>query len=230
MTPTIDTRKLTRWYDFQAPLYRLWRNRYDTPLVERAVSMVREFGHARRILDAGCGTGLFSIALAGASPASQVVGVDLSGGMLEVATNQARDRALANARFSRADVTELPFDPDSFDVVVAAGLLPNVNDLQTVVRELARVVRAGGRLLVIEFDRQSMGLALRSFFRVMILGYLTVSFVFRRFRFAERWSLRSSTIDRLDFECAASRAGLHILSTDTLEGHLIFELEKGPSP
>ena len=230
MTPTIDTRKLTRWYDFQAPFYRLWRNRYDAPLVERIVSIVRGFGEAQRILDAGCGTGLFSIALAGASPASQVVGVDLSSGMLEVATAQARDRALGNTRFSRADVTALPFDLESFDVVVAAGLLPNVNDLQGVVRELARVVRAGGRLLVIEFDRQSMGLALRIFFRAMIFGYLTVSFVFRRFRFAERWSLRSSTIDRNEFESAAARAGLHLLSTDTLEGHLIFELGKGTPP
>ena len=230
MTPTIDTRKLTRWYDFQAPLYRLWRNRYDAPLLERAVAIVRDQGDSRRILDAGCGTGLFSIALAAALPDSQVVGVDLSSGMLGVATAQARARSLGNAHFSSADATDLPFDRGSFDVVVAAGLLPNVNDRPGVVRELARVVRTGGRLLVVEFDRQNMTLALRLFFRVMIFGYRSVSFFFRRFRFAENWTIRSSTIDRSEFEGTLAQAGLHVLSTDALEGHLIFQLGKGASP
>ena len=44
MTPTIDTGKLTRWYDFQAPFYRVWRNRYDAPLVARTVAIVRDGG------------------------------------------------------------------------------------------------------------------------------------------------------------------------------------------
>jgi len=230
MTPTIDTGKLTRWYDFQAPFYRVWRNRYDAPLVARTVAIVRDGGDARRILDAGCGTGLFSIALAGALPGSRVVGIDMSTGMLEVATAQARDRSLANADFSRADAAGLPFDRGEFDVIVAAGLLPNVNDPAGVVGELARVVRTGGRVIVIEFDRQNMSLGLRLFFHTMILGYRCVSFVFRRFRFADNWSLRSSTIDRVDFERSVARAGLRILSTDALEGHLIFELGKGDSP
>ena len=230
MTPLIDTRKLTRWYDFQAPVYRLWRNRYDTPLVERTVSIVRDRIGAGRILDAGCGTGLFSIALASGLPDSQIVGVDLSNGMLEVAKSQARARALHNAEFSRADVAGLPFGPDSFDAVVAAGLLPNVNDHLRVLRELSRVVRAGGRLLIVEFDREAMGATLRLFFGAMILGYRSVSFVFRRFRFAESWNIRSSTIDRVDFEGVVRRAGMHVLSTDSLDGHLIFELGKGTPP
>jgi len=227
MTPLIDTRKLTRWYDFQAPLYRLWRNRYDAPLVEQVVSVVRRRIDAGCILDAGCGTGLFSIALAGALPGSQVVGVDLSSGMLAVAESQARARSLDNTTFSRADVGALPFDRESFDVVVAAGLMPNVNDQLGVLRELARVARAGGRLLVVEFDRDAMSPALRLFFGIMILGYRSVSFVFRRFRFAESWNIRSSTIDRVRFEGVVADAGLQILSTDALAGHQILELGKG---
>ena len=230
MTPTIDTRKLTRWYDFQAPLYRLWRNRYDAPLVERTVTIVRDHGTAHRILDAGCGTGLFSIALAGALPGSQVIGVDLSTGMLGVASAQAHARSLRSVSFSRADAAALPFDRDSFDVVVAAGLLPNINDRSGVVRELTRVVRTGGRLLVVEFDRDAMGPVLRLFFGIMILGYRSISFVFRRFRFADSWNIRSSTIDREEFESLVRESGLSLVSTDGLEGHLIFELRKGTSP
>ena len=64
----------------------------------------------------------------------------------------------------------------------------------------------------------------------MILGYRCVSFVFRRFRFADRWTLRSSTIDRAAFERSLGPAGLRVLNTDTLDGHLIFELVKGGAP
>jgi len=230
MTPLIDTRKLTRWYDFQAPFYRLWRNRYDTPLVERAVSIVRDRIDVGRVLDAGCGTGLFSIALADGLPGCRVTGVDVSSGMLAVAKSQARVRSLDNLEFSRADAADLPFVRESFDAVVAAGLLPNVNDHLQVLRELARVVRAGGRLLIVEFDREAMGPALRLFFGAMILGYRSVSFVFRRFRFAQTWNIRTSTIDRVDFEGLVTRAGMHVLSTVSLEGHLIFELGKGAAP
>ena len=230
MTPLIDTRRLTRWYDFQAPFYRLWRNRYDTPLVEHVVSLVRDRNGARRILDAGCGTGLFSITLAAGLPGSQVIGVDFSTGMLAVAESQARARSLDNATFSRADAGALPFDRESFDVVVAAGLLPNVNDHRVVLREFGRVGRTGGRVLIVEFDREAMGPALRLFFGTMILGYRSVSFVFRRFRFAESWNIRSSTIDRTEFERVVDECGLHIVSVHALESHLIFELGKGTSP
>ena len=41
----IDTRKLVRWYDFQAPVYRLWRNRYDSPLVLHLVSIIERDDH-----------------------------------------------------------------------------------------------------------------------------------------------------------------------------------------
>jgi ubiquinone/menaquinone biosynthesis C-methylase UbiE len=227
MTPPIDTRKLTRWYDFQAPLYRLWRDRYDAPVVERAVSIVRARVGAGRILDAGCGTGLFSIALARALPGSHITAVDLSAGMLAVAKTQASARSLDNTTFSRTDVAALPFAPDSFDAVVAAGLFPNLNDHLQVLRELRRVLRAGGCLLVVEFDREAMGPAMRIFFGAMILGYRSVSFLIRRFRFAETWNISSSTIDRNEFERVATRAGLHVQSTVALGGHLIFELGKG---
>ena len=86
--------------------------------------------------------------------------------------------------------------------------------------------------LVLLLSRCVVGqrLALRLFFDTMILGYRCVSFVFRRFRFADNWSLRNSTIDRVHFERSVAQAGQRILSTDALEGHLIFELGKGDSP
>jgi ubiquinone/menaquinone biosynthesis C-methylase UbiE len=227
MTPSIDTEKLTRWYDLQAPFYRLWRNSYDSPLVARTASIVRTQTDPRRILDAGCGTGLFSIALAAALPASRVTAVDLSAGMLAVASEQARTRSLSNLTFARADVAGLPFVSGSFDVVVAAGLLPNVNDRPAVLRELGRVLAPRGRLIVVEFDRQAMTLAVRWFFRVMILGYRSVSFFFRRYRFADRWTLVRSTVALDELEDAATQAGLRVEAHEALTSHMIIELKKG---
>jgi ubiquinone/menaquinone biosynthesis C-methylase UbiE len=223
----IDTRKLTRWYDFQAPVYRLWRNRYDSPLVSHLVSLVRSLPARSAILDAGCGTGLFSIALARALPDSRVEGVDISAGMLRVASREANNRALTNVRFSRGDVTAMAFADDTFDVVVAAGLFPNLNGAAPGLGEMRRVLAPDGTLFVVEFDREAMGAAARLFFRVMILGYKTVSFVFRRFRFADAWDVRASTIDRREFEQAVGEAELRIVSVVERDDHLLFQLTKG---
>lgn len=228
---TIDPHKLVRWYDFQAPCYRLWRNRYDAPLVERvvALSAPRASG-AARILDAGCGTGLFALALAAALPAARVTGVDLSSGMLAVAADQARRRGAERASFCRADGATLPFREGVFDAAVAAGLLPNVNDRVAILAELRRVLRSDGHVLVVEFDRETMGRALRLFFVVMILGWRAVSAVFRRFRFAERWNVESSTVGRAQVEAWARQAGLHVAATTACAGHRIFDLAKGSAP
>jgi ubiquinone/menaquinone biosynthesis C-methylase UbiE len=227
MTPPIDTDKLVRWYDFQAPLYAIWRNRYDTELV-RHVTQIFHGRPPQRLLDAGCGTGLFSIALARALPDSELRGVDLSRGMLSVAAREARSHDLSNLCFLRADVTRLPFAAGTFDTVVAAGLLANVNRRPDVLHELGRVLRADGRVVVVEFDRDSMGALSRLVFRLMILGYRTVSTVFSRFRFADRWDLRSSTIDRTQLTRWAEQARLRIGSAETRANHMIYQLHRGP--
>jgi ubiquinone/menaquinone biosynthesis C-methylase UbiE len=223
----IDPRKLTRWYDFQAPCYALWRNRYDSPLVALVTAQAaRRAPAAARLLDLGCGTGLFSVALAERLPAARVAGVDLSSGMLAVARAQAERRGALHAAFCRADAATLPFAEDSFDAAVAAGLLPNVNDRVAILAELRRVLCPGGHLLVVEFDRGAMGPALRLFFFAMILGYRAVSFVFRRFRFAEGWNTRTSTVEPQEVLEWAARAGLEPAQSTAGAGHRIFDLVK----
>ena len=59
----IDHDKLRNWYDFQAPFYRLWRNDYDSPLLDRVETILEGLGDDLTVLDAGCGTGLVSIGL-----------------------------------------------------------------------------------------------------------------------------------------------------------------------
>ncbi|HXV77814.1 MAG TPA: methyltransferase domain-containing protein [Candidatus Polarisedimenticolaceae bacterium] len=226
MTAPIDTDKLIRWYDFQAPLYAWWRNRYDTVLVRYVTELIRR-DPPRELLDAGCGTGLFTIALARALPDRQLHGVDLSAGMLSVAARAGRERGLRNVHWLRADVRALPYPAESFDTVVAAGLLPNVNRRAAVLRELGRVLRPRGQLVLIEFDRSEMGAATRAFFKLMILGYRAVSAVFRRFRFADGWSIERSTIDRDQLACWAAEVGFRIASAEPRGSHVVYRLDRG---
>jgi len=63
----IDSSKLVNWYDFQAPFYSLWRDRYDSTLVLRVAEFFDPAGPTPRVLDAGCGTGADDKFAAGAA-------------------------------------------------------------------------------------------------------------------------------------------------------------------
>lgn len=101
-----------------------------------------------RVLDAGCGTGNFERFIAGKSlPPIVVDGIDGSSGMLRAARRRCRD--LDFVRFSSADLNDrLPFDDDTFDRVVSINVLYALEDHDEAVRELLRVLKPQGRLVV----------------------------------------------------------------------------------
>ncbi|MDG9715593.1 class I SAM-dependent methyltransferase [Streptomyces sp. DH24] len=97
-----------------------------------------------RVLDAGCGTGRALTPLrAAVGPSGLVVGADLTPAMLEAAVRAGRDR---EGRLLLADVASLPLRSGSLDAVFAAGLIAHLPQPEENLRELARVVRPGGRL------------------------------------------------------------------------------------
>ncbi|MGW0466644.1 class I SAM-dependent methyltransferase [Streptomyces sp. NPDC003027] len=96
------------------------------------------------VLDAGCGTGrALSPLRAAVSPAGTVLGADLTPEMLAEAVRAGRD---AVAALLLTDVTRLPLRDGALDAVFGAGLLSHLPDPAENLRELARVVRPGGRL------------------------------------------------------------------------------------
>lgn len=100
------------------------------------------------LLDVATATGNTAFALA--PHARQVVGVDLTPEMLVRAREQAEARGIANVAFQEGDAEHLPFPDGSFDVVtcrIAAHHFPNV---AAFCREAARVLRPGGRLVIID--------------------------------------------------------------------------------
>jgi len=151
MTVEFDPGEYARW--FESELGRVvWAD--ERRALDRLLGSVRE----RRILDAGAGEGRFAAELAGRGAA--VVGVDRSSGMLAA----AKRRLLAGGPrvlLTRGDVHRLPFRSASFDDVVAITLLCFAERPGNVTREMARVTRPGGRVVLAELGRWSPWAALR---------------------------------------------------------------------
>ncbi len=99
-----------------------------------------------RVLDVATGPGY--IAEAFAREAREVIGVDLTAAMLAIAEERTRQRGIKNVSFRIGDVQHLPFENEEFDVVVSRLALHHMQNAAQVVREMARVCRLGGTVLV----------------------------------------------------------------------------------
>lgn len=116
----------------------------DLPLLPALAELTGQ----EAVLDVATAAGHTALALA--PYAAQVTAVDVTPEMLETARKLAADRGVANISFAEADAEALPFTDGSFDVVtcrIAAHHFPNVGAF---CREAARVLRPGGRLLVVD--------------------------------------------------------------------------------
>jgi ubiquinone/menaquinone biosynthesis C-methylase UbiE len=101
------------------------------------------------VLDVGCGTGFLALQLAALG--HRAVGVDVANEMLELARGKAHAAALA-ARFEQADAEQLPFADARFDLVIERHVIWTLPEPEAALREWARVLRQGGRVLLIEGD------------------------------------------------------------------------------
>jgi SAM-dependent methyltransferase len=109
----------------------------------------------RRILDAGCGNGRYLKAMRKfAGPDAEFCGCDLSEKMLERAARRFKDRAPA---LLAADVTRLPYADNSFDAVVCGWVLEHLPDPALGVKELARVLRPSGKMLLMVTETNLFG-------------------------------------------------------------------------
>jgi len=112
----------------------------------------------RRVLDAGCGDGV--LICAAASRGAVATGIDPDPAMLAAARSRAREAA-CGATFVEGRIEQLPFHEASFDLVAAITVLCFVPDALGAVREMARVLRPGGRLVLGELGRWSGWAAIR---------------------------------------------------------------------
>jgi demethylmenaquinone methyltransferase/2-methoxy-6-polyprenyl-1,4-benzoquinol methylase len=107
-----------------------------------------------RALDLACGTG--DIAFAVAAKGARTIGLDITHRMLQLARRRAGAPATSSRQllaFVAGDMTSLPLPAASFDLVTTGYGLRNVPDLNLAIDEIARVLRPGGRLLSLDFNR-----------------------------------------------------------------------------
>lgn len=140
--------RVARRYDLlnsvmTAGLHHSWRQR----AADRA-----EVSAGDSVLDVCCGTGDLSFELAKrVSPDGHVIGCDFSEPMLDLAREKAAGREAASVRFEWADALNLPYDAGRFDAATVGFGVRNFADHDKGLRELARVLRPGGRLVILEF-------------------------------------------------------------------------------
>jgi demethylmenaquinone methyltransferase / 2-methoxy-6-polyprenyl-1,4-benzoquinol methylase len=127
-----------------AGLHHQWRER----AVDRA-----EVGPGSDALDVCCGTGDLALALRRRiGPDGRVVGCDFSEPMLELARRKSGEEGLP-VEFGWADALELPYGDRSFDAVTVGFGARNLADLERGIAEMARVLRPGGHLVILEITR-----------------------------------------------------------------------------
>jgi demethylmenaquinone methyltransferase/2-methoxy-6-polyprenyl-1,4-benzoquinol methylase len=129
-----------------AGLHHRWRER----AADRA-----ELEPGDSALDVCCGTGDLALELARrVGTGGRVVGCDFSEPMLDLAREKAAGAAVS-ARFEWADALQLPYDAGRFDAVTVGFGVRNLADLDRGLHEMARVLRPGGRLVVLEITQPS---------------------------------------------------------------------------
>ena len=148
--------------DLGPEVYSRWRaseigattERLESQLILELVGNVS----GRRVLDVGCGDGEFALELT--RRGAVVTGIDASAAMIDAAKKRAAHHN-ADIVFQVATAEQLPFAAEQFDIVTAITILCFVEDASPVFREIASVLRSGGRLVIGELGKWSTWAAAR---------------------------------------------------------------------
>jgi demethylmenaquinone methyltransferase/2-methoxy-6-polyprenyl-1,4-benzoquinol methylase len=158
---TLDPREVERMFDRIAGPYDMMNRVMTAGLDRRWRELAAEatgLGNGATALDACCGTGDLALALARlVGRGGQVTGLDFSGEMLERARKKGRQANAAEIAWVQGDATRMPFGDNSFAAATIGFGLRNLPDPEDGLRELARVVRPGGKVVVLEITQPASG-------------------------------------------------------------------------
>jgi arsenite methyltransferase len=129
---------------------------YKTPDMERQRDeTLRRLGlkPGERVVDIGCGPGFLCESMAVAvGPSGRVVGIDISQDLLDFAT---KHKSSDPVEYRAGNATALPVDAGQFDIAVSTQVIEYVADVEAALREMARVLRPGGRAFIVDTDFDS---------------------------------------------------------------------------
>lgn len=136
-------------------LHRYWRRK-----ALDAVSEEFNSDAPQRILDVACGTGDVTFDLNNRFPQTEIVGLDLSEKMLDIARKRLAESAVPlithRIKFEKGDCLKLAFDDNSFDLITVAYGVRNFEHLLKGIKEMTRVLRPGGRICIIELSEPTV--------------------------------------------------------------------------
>ncbi len=159
------------FWDRIAGVYDLAENLNGKVYREMCAITERLIPEGAEVLDCGAGTG--ELSLAAAKRAESVVCTDLSENMLKTAKKKAKARGAENISFEARNIFDLK-DPDCrYDVVIAGNVLHLLTNPEGAVRELYRVLKPGGRLLLPTFTTKGRGKTLIKLYK--LLGFEPVA-------------------------------------------------------
>ncbi len=133
-------------YDPNSPTRSLWMRRDKWLEIIKSTLL-----GCKNILDVGCGAGFPSVFL---GKSFRVVGIDFSKKMLDIASRRAKEYD-SRVSYIRADAHTLPFKEDSFDGVFCKFALWPLKDFKKAIKEMIRVLRPGGSIVILEVDRKT---------------------------------------------------------------------------
>ena len=144
-------------FDGIAPTYDFLNHAFslgiDRGWRRKAVEALGRFS-PREVLDVATGTGDFAILISRLLSPQKIVGIDISEGMMKVASEKVShlttEQCPSEILFKKGDCTNLSFPDSSFDAVTVAYGVRNFQDLDAGLKEMLRVLRPGGHLLIVE--------------------------------------------------------------------------------
>lgn len=158
------------FWDRISPIYDLFENVYNRRVYSGTGAKVAELMDSNdKVLECACGTGAISIYIA--QKCRELVATDFSVGMIKQAMKKCRK--YPNVSFRKADITNIKCKDELFDKVVAGNVIHLLPEPEKAMRELERVVKHGGKIIIPTYINMSKGTGKMA---VKFIGILGASF------------------------------------------------------
>ena len=194
-------KKAEKFWDRMAKQFEKRSGRTEEPDFKRIKGFLRE---SDSVLDCGCATGVITCALAG--DVKEIMGLDISSAMIEVARKRADEMEIENIDFMKGTIDDDTLRPESFDVIIAFNVLHFFRDTEMVLARINELLKPGGRVIISTScigERTFSNIAQLTFFtlltRIGVLPYM------RFYKLSE-------------FTGSIVRSDLHIIETTKMKG------------